>query len=87
MADRAAHAGRTEADFRKWRLPAASTSADVPRYYIRSGAAASWLNDLVANSDHHSLGAGHCTKLSTKMRDVCFDRSAADVQNLADLPA
>jgi hypothetical protein len=24
--------------------------------------AASWLNDLVANSDHHSLGAGHCTK-------------------------
>jgi len=48
--------------------------------------AASWLNDLVANSDHHSLGAGHCTKLSTKMLHVFFDCSAADVKRLADIP-
>ncbi len=54
--------------------------------YAQLRVAASWLNDLVANSDHHSLGAGHCTKLWTKMLDVFFDCSAADVKHLANLP-
>src|SRR5262245_55684777 len=53
---------------------------------VRDAHAASGLNDPVANSDHHSLGAGHCTKLSTKMLDMFLDCSAADVKCLANLP-
>jgi hypothetical protein len=66
---------------------AESTTARNPLpAHISARRGASWLNDLVPNSDHHSLGAGHGTKLWTEMLDVFFDGSAADVKRLANLP-
>jgi hypothetical protein len=49
-------------------------------------AAASWFNDLVADSDHHSLRAGHRSKPSTEMLDVFLNCSVADMKRLANLP-
>jgi hypothetical protein len=63
--------------------PRPSSRADM---HVQSSAAASRVNDFVTNSDHHGLGAGHRTKLRTKILDVLLDRSAADVKRLANLP-
>src|ERR1700682_1878400 len=70
-------------NFLGWRL-AHSNRALVDECRLR--VAASWLNDLVAHSDHDGLGAGHCTQLSTEMLDVFLDGSAADVKRLAYFP-